>query len=346
MRRNRLTTQGLTEGAIQAALVAVLAIVSRYVPAAVLATTFLMPLPLMVLTIRRGLRPAVLAALVSGIIAGLLSGDLLTGLSILVAVAPFGIVVGWGARRGWGAPAILGAAILVTGASLVVNGLLLFTFLGINPLQQYAELVVRMRQQQESVASFYGRVGISAESLASYRRTMLQMLDLMPRLILFTFVAAAVTSAWLNYTVARPILRRVGHPLPALPPASSWRLPGFVLWLLPLAWLISALGSQPVTSLSDRLRSTLPPAPLPVSADLGLNLLALVSVGFLFQGIIVGWVFLSRYRMFPIFRILLLLWLAFNPILSNGLLILGLLDSVFPIRERLAPRPVVAEAES
>jgi len=186
MRRNRLTTQGLTEGAIQAALVAVLAIVSRYVPAAVLATTFLMPLPLMVLTIRRGLRPAVLAALVSGIIAGLLSGDLLTGLSILVAVAPFGIVVGWGARRGWSAPAIVGAAILVTGASLVVNGLLLFTFLGINPLQQYAELVVRMRQQQESVASFYGRVGISAESLASYRRTMLQMLDLMPRLILFT----------------------------------------------------------------------------------------------------------------------------------------------------------------
>jgi len=28
------------------------------------------------------------------------------------------------------------------------------------------------------------------------------------------------------------------------------------------------------------------------------------------------------------------------------LLILGLLDSVFPIRERLAPRPVAAEAES
>src|SRR3970040_760808 len=166
MRGDCPTTPGVTEGALPARLLAVRAIVSRYVPAAVLATTFLMPLPLMVLTIRRGLRPAVLAALVSGIIAGVLSGDLLTGLSILVAVAPFGIVVGWGARRGWGAPAILGAAILVTGASLVVNGFLLFPFLGFNPLQQYAELVVRMRQQPESGASFYVRVGISAESLA------------------------------------------------------------------------------------------------------------------------------------------------------------------------------------
>src|SRR3989304_537240 len=112
------------------------------------------------------------------------------GRGVLVAVAPFGFVAGGGARRGWSAPAIVGAAILVTGASLVVNGLLLFTFLGINPLQQYAELVVRMRQQQESVASFYGRVGISAESLAGYRRPLLQLLDLMPSLLLFPFVAA------------------------------------------------------------------------------------------------------------------------------------------------------------
>ncbi len=59
-----------------------------------------------------------------------------------------------------------------------------------------------------------------------------------------------------------------------------------------------------------------------------------------------AWVFLSRYRMLPFLRILLLLWLAFNPILSNVLLVLGLADSVFPIRERLAPRPVAVEAES
>ncbi|MCL6650487.1 MAG: YybS family protein, partial [Chloroflexi bacterium] len=258
MRRSRLSTRGLTEGAIQAALVAVLALLTRYVPLAVLATTFLMPLPLMVLTIRHGVRPAVLAAVVSGVVAGMLSGDLLTGVGILVAVAPFGIMVGWGTRRGWSGPAIVGMAVLVSGASLVVNGLLLLAFLGINPVQQYGEMVLTMRQQMDTAASLYGRLGLGQEAAESYRRTMLAVLDLMPRLVLFGFVATAVTTGWLNYEIARPILRRVGHPLPALPPASTWRVPGFALWLLPLAWLISALGWQPVTTLSDRLRSSLP----------------------------------------------------------------------------------------
>jgi uncharacterized protein YybS (DUF2232 family) len=345
MRRSRLSTRGLTEGAIQAALVAVLALLTRYVPLAVLATTFLMPLPLMVLTIRHGVRPAVLAAVVSGVVAGMLSGDLLTGVGILVAVAPFGIMVGWGTRRGWSGPAIVGVAVLVSGASLVVNGLLLLAFLGINPVQQYGEMVLTMRQQMDTAASLYGRLGLGQEAAESYRRTMLAVLDLMPRLVLFGFVATAVTTGWLNYEIARPILRRVGHPLPALPPASTWRLPGFALWLLPLAWLISALGWQPVTTLSDRLRSSLPPAPLPVPSDLGLNLLALLSVALLVQGVIVGWVFLGRYRLHRALRVLLLLWLTFNPIFSNLLLIVGLVDSVFPLRERLGRRAAPAEVK-
>ncbi len=345
MRRTRLSTRGLTEGAIQAALVAVLALLTRYVPLAVLATTFLMPLPLMVLTIRHGVRPAVLAAVVSGVVAGMLSGDLLTGVGILVAVAPFGIMVGWGTRRGWSGPAIVGVAVLVSGASLVVNGLLLLTFLGINPVQQYSEMVLTMRQQMDAAASLYGRLGLGQEAAESYRRTMLAVLDLMPRLGLFGFVTTAVTTGWLNYEIARPILRRVGHPLPALPPASTWRLPGVALWLLPLAWLVSALGWQPVTTLSDRLRSTLPPAPRPNPSARGRNRRARGAVGRGLQGGLGGGGFLGRYRLHRALRVLLLLWLAFNPLFSNLLLILGLVDSIFPLRERLARRAAPAEVK-
>jgi len=345
-RRNRLTTQGLTEGAIQAALVAVFAVISRYVPLASLVTTFLIPLPLTVLVIRRGLRPAVLAAIVSGLLAGVLTGNVLVGLSILVAVAPFGIVVGLGARRGWSAPRILGAAILVTGASVIANGLLLLAFLHINPIREYTLTIDLMRQSLETSLNLYTRLGVSPQTLESFRRTMMPVLDLMPKLILFVFISTAVTSAWLNYQVGRPILRRVGHPLPALPPASTWRLPGFVLWLLPLAYVLHALGAQQITSLSDRLRSTLPSAPLPISADVGLNILVLVQTAFQLQGVLVGWVLLGRYRMSPILRIIVLSLLVFNPIFGFLFLFLGLIDSVFPLRERLGPRPAVVGAES
>jgi len=107
-----------------------------------------------------------------------------------------------------------------------------------------------------------------------------------------------------------------------------------------------ALGAQQITSLSDRLRSTLPSAPLPISADVGLNILVLVQTAFQLQGVLVGWVLLGRYRMSPILRIIVLSLLVFNPIFGFLFLFLGLIDSVFPLRERLGPRPAVVGAES
>ena len=65
----------------------------------------------------------------------------------------------------------------------------------------------------------------------------------------------------------------------------------------------------------------------------------------LVQGVIVGWVFLGRYRLHRALRVLLLLWLTFNPIFSNLLLIVGLVDSIFPLRERLGRRAAPAEVK-
>ncbi len=61
----RIRTQGLTEGAILAALVAVLAVATHYVPLLGIATAYLCPLPLAILVIRHGFRVAALATVVS-----------------------------------------------------------------------------------------------------------------------------------------------------------------------------------------------------------------------------------------------------------------------------------------
>src|SRR2546422_695630 len=55
-----ISVRGLTEGAILAALVAVLALAANYVPLVGLAANFLCPIPLAVLMIRHGLRGAAL----------------------------------------------------------------------------------------------------------------------------------------------------------------------------------------------------------------------------------------------------------------------------------------------
>jgi uncharacterized protein YybS (DUF2232 family) len=116
MSAGRMRTQGLTEGAILAALVAIFAVAGRYIPLVSLATTFLCPLPLAVLMIRHGFRVAAIASIVSILVGTVLAGPLV-GLAILVSFAPMGIIIGVGARAGWPASRVVTAGTLVASLS-------------------------------------------------------------------------------------------------------------------------------------------------------------------------------------------------------------------------------------
>src|SRR5881397_1969228 len=88
-----ISVRGLTEGAILAALVAVLALAANYVPLVGLAANFLCPIPLAVLMIRHGLRVAALATVVAIAIGSAISGPV-TGVLILLGFAPVGLAIG------------------------------------------------------------------------------------------------------------------------------------------------------------------------------------------------------------------------------------------------------------
>src|SRR2546425_11029122 len=79
-----ISVRGLTEGAILAALVAVLALAANYVPLVGLAANFLCPIPLAVLMIRHGLRVAALATVVAIAIGSAISGPVTGVLSCWV----------------------------------------------------------------------------------------------------------------------------------------------------------------------------------------------------------------------------------------------------------------------
>ncbi|HEV8339264.1 MAG TPA: DUF2232 domain-containing protein [bacterium] len=334
----------MTEGAIQAALVAIFALATRYIPVLGLATAFFVPLPLAVLVIRRGLLPALLAAGVAGVIAGLLAGPLAGG-GLLLTFAPIGVALGWGARSGWKASSILLLTSVVVVASLAVNLVLTLALSGVNP---YTIMIESMQQGQEAALAFYQRLGINTEALRQTNQQIMQVLALLPKLLPVLILQAGVFIAWLNFQVARTILRRLGIPLPALPPASTWRLPSFMVWLLPLALILAMLGgplpqgapapdATPPTGAAGR--TIVPP-------EIGLNLLYLLQTLFAVQGVIVAWVLLGRYTSVAALRIMVLVFLLVNPLLSRLLFLLGLADSVFPLRERFGPRRAVTEGRA
>jgi uncharacterized protein YybS (DUF2232 family) len=341
MPQRRLSTQGITEGAIQAALVAIFALATRYVPVLGLGTAFLVPLPLAVLVIRRGLLPGLLAAGVAGVIAGLLAGPL-AGAGLLLTFAPIGLALGWGARSGWKASAILLLTSAVVIASLAVNLVLTLALSGVNP---YTIMINSMQQGQEAAMAFYQRLGINTDALQQTNQQMMQVLALLPKLLPVLMLQAGVLIAWINFQVARTILRRLGVPLPALPSASTWRLPTFMVWLLPLALLLLILGG-PLPQGLQSPGAAPPPSPAGrsiVPPEIGLNLLYLLQTLFAVQGVLVAWVLLGRYTTVAALRITVLAFLLLNPLLSRLLFLLGMADSVFPVRERFGPRPAASE---
>jgi len=336
MSRRPLSTHGITEGALLAALVAVFAVAAHYVPVLGAASLFMVPLPLAVLVIRLGLRAAFLATAVAGIIAAAITGPLI-GIGILLTFAPFGIVVGLGVRKGRSAAAILATAALVGVASLVVDLALTLALSGVNPYQITIEA---MQRSQETSMDFYRHLGLAParlEGLESYNRQMRQFLNLMPLFIPVLLLMAGTVLAWVNYQVGRPILRRLGYLLPALPPLSTWRIPPYGLWLLPLAYVFVLVGPRGGTTLVDPLRSVPSLREIGIPLAIGLNLLVATQVGFAFQGVLVAWVLLKRYVVMKMIRVFILVLIIFNPLLGYLAMLLGMAESVFLIRERVAP---------
>src|SRR2546427_8623588 len=64
------------------------------------------------------------------------------------------------------------------------------------------------------------------------------------RLIPMLLLVGSFISAYLNYEVARLVLRRVGVKTPARPPLSVWGVPGGARWGRPGLSLLAAPGAR------------------------------------------------------------------------------------------------------
>src|SRR5438309_9759204 len=110
-----VSVRGLTEGAVLAALVTVLALAANYIPLVGLAANCLCPIPLGVLMIRHGLRVAALATVLA-IALGSAIGVPVTGLLSLLGFARVGLGIGLRLRRQWSASTV----ILITGGGVLL----------------------------------------------------------------------------------------------------------------------------------------------------------------------------------------------------------------------------------
>ena len=236
-------TRGLTEGAILAALTAVIAAAGLVIPPVAI---LLAPLPLMLLVIRWGLRTGVLATVVAGLILMQLFGPLVAVSAI--GFGPVGLALGWGVRyeRGPAWTVLAGAAALY--ASTLISFALAMALFHQDLLTEFIRL--QTTSMEHSVA-LMERLGASTQMIEPVRllieapcgehHCFVPPLETLMRSTSLVLVAlGALVWGYLCYTVGRSLLRRLGYQIPAVPPMLTWRLPRRIA--ASLVWLSAGLS--------------------------------------------------------------------------------------------------------
>ncbi|MDQ3828270.1 MAG: YybS family protein [Candidatus Tectomicrobia bacterium] len=293
---------------VLASLTVALFAAARYVPVLGIIVSLLAPTPILLATLRYGLRTGLLALGLSILFLALLLGSFQS----IIFLAEYGVmalVMAQVIRRQWSVEkTILASTVLPSVATGAVLSLLMSSIdLNLGTVKQHFE--EGLSQAFHQLMSEGG--GPSEEALRTHvQEAFRTVVQLLPAL----FVLSTAAGALLNYGVVRILWRRLGGQ-PSLPEMklAQWKAPEVCIWVL----IASGIGSF---------------VPLPGMQIVGFNMLLLVSLIYLVQGLGIMVFYLHRAAVPPILRSLAYIMLVFQPLLLLGVAAFGLFDLWFDFR--------------
>lgn len=309
-------TRALVEASLLVSLAVVLFAASHYLPVVGLLVSLVCPAPLVVLGLRHDLKRALLGTFTATLLTAALLG-VVTSLFFLLGFGILGIGLGYLARRCKSGAEVILYGLVISLVSKLALMAILVKMTGMNPFSLDG---AALEESLDGVVRLYGTVGLPTQSLEAMRGQFQSMVALLPRIFPTLLVMASAMDCFLSYVISGAIVRRLGgFSLPALPPFSLWRFPRSVFWAL-----LASMGLQ-----------LLGPSLGEFAVEAGLNLRLLVSMLFFFQGLSVVWFYLVSRKMMAPLRYVVVFLLAFVPFLSQIVLVLGVVDIWYDLRNRL-----------
>jgi uncharacterized protein YybS (DUF2232 family) len=291
-----------------AALTVTLFAAAGYVPVLGILVSLLAPTPILVVALRYGLRTGLLALGLSTLFLTLLFGRLQS----IIFFADYGVMalaMAEAIRRQWSGEKIL---IVSTALPLVASGTvmaLLFSSadLDLGAVKQHFE-----EDLSQALRQFLADGGGPSEgALRVYLQEVFgAVMQLLPAL----FVLSTAVGALLNYGAVRIVWRRLGGqpPFPEVA-LTHWKAPEACVWILIASGICYFV-------------------PLPGMPMVGLNLLLLVSLVYLVQGLGIMGFYLNKAALPSLFRSLVYIVLVIQPLLLLGVAAFGLFDLWFDFR--------------
>ncbi len=275
---------------------------------------FLFPVPFVVLGVKNGLSYNIISMALTSLIVGLLV-DKMSSIFLFIAFAPLSIVLSYGIkkrRRPLEIMSISTATFLVT--LLLMIGLI-GDLSGINFVNQLEQSFMQMLNTQLDMLKDMG--------LTSYE--MLKTKDLLENaynyiiLIIPTMlVIFSLVTSYLNYLLSAIGLRKIGYGVVTTPKFSKFKLPNNIIPGIAVMFL----GTFLIKKLQLFYYETV-----------FVNIVVLVGFMFFIQGLSVLDFLLIKSKMFPVLRVLLLLFTIVVMPLGWIITLIGFWDAIFDIRK-------------
>lgn len=303
----------LVEGGILSAIAIIFALMSAYLPVLGPFVNMLWPVPIILLGARHGFRWSTLATCAAGVLIAVLL-EPLHALGVVVGFGLIGIVLGHAIREEYSPAKAVACGAVASLLSKVAVLALSALLLGVNPLEMQVDALAAGTQE---ALAMYRSLGMQEEELQQMAVTMGQLVEVLRIILPAGFIMAAVADTYLNFIVARLVLRRLGQFVPAFPPFREWRFPGVVAYVYILALVGVYWGASRDWTLLRQV---------------AMNLQVIASLFLFVQGLALVVFLTEKYRLPSFVRGLLLLLVLTNGFLTQLVIYAGVAEAWVDMR--------------
>jgi len=303
----------MVEGGLLAAIAIIFALTSAYLPIVGPFVNLLWPVPIILLGVRHGYKWSIMATAVSGLIIAMLIHPL-QAVGVVVGFGLIGIVVGYAFRMEfspaktmfWGTIASILSKAALLGIGMAVTG--------INPFVMQGDLMAKAMEQGIEV---YRNLGIAEEQLNQMKESMQSVFEIVKVILPAGFIMASLFDTFLNFLIAKAVLKKLGHNIAGFPPFKNWSLPDYLVYFFALALVMIYWGnSREITLLYQ----------------LGMNLQVLSSTLLLIQGLALFYYIVDKYNLSRMVKGIILFLILTNGFLSQILIFAGAVDTILDYR--------------
>lgn len=304
---DQVPTKSIVEGAFLAVITAMLFIISLYIPLLGTLVSFLCPLPIIILYLRHSLKFTIISVFVSGILVSIIAGPL-QGLMVLLGFGILGVTLGYAIKKELSIIEIIIIGSIASFFSKVLILLIGFWFLDINPLLFDVEQIDRIIIQS---LNFYQNMGLTVEQLDLLKESLTQTLSIVRIVFPAMLILASIFDVFINYGVARLVLKRFGYALIGFTSFSKWRASKSFFWSYFLGIILIFLGSR---------------YNIPLLNKIGFNIQIFFSVVFLVCGLSLVSFLLERFKVKSFLKWVVYILVCMQPILFQIATWTGMLD--------------------